>query len=152
LEIRVDDLQGAQIIALLQEHFAAMRRVSPLESCHVLDLAGLRQPGVTFWTIWDGDRLAGCGALKELTPGHGEIKSMRTVSSHQRRGVASRLMRHMIEEAKRRSYRRLSLETGAMAYFDPARALYASFGFAPCSPFGSYVEDPNSVFMAKDLR
>jgi len=129
-----------------------MRRTSPPESCHVLDLAGLRRPDITFWTLWDGDRLAGCGALKELTPEHGEIKSMRTATSYQRTGVASRLMRHMIEEAKRRNYRRLSLETGSMAYFDAARALYASFGFVPCAPFGDYVEDPNSVFMAKDLR
>jgi len=152
LNIRVDDLQGAQIIALLEEHVSALRRTSPPESCHVLDLAGLRRPDITFWTLWDGDRLAGCGALKELTAEHGEIKSMRTATAHQRTGVASRLMRHMIEEAKRRNYRRLSLETGSMAYFDAARALYASFGFVPCAPFGDYVEDPNSVFMAKDLR
>jgi putative acetyltransferase len=152
LEIRVDDLEGPQIIALLQEHLSALRRISPPESCHVLDLPGLRRPDITFWTVWDADRLAGCGALKELTPEHGELKSMRTASSYRRSGVASRLMRHMIEEAKRRNYRRLSLETGAMAYFDPARALYASFGFAACAPFSDYVEDPNSVFMAKDLR
>jgi putative acetyltransferase len=152
MQIRVDDLQGAQIVALLQEHLAAMRRVSPAESCHVLDLAGLRQSDVTFWTVWDGEQLAGCGALKELTPEHGEIKSMRTAGSHQRRGIASRLLRHLIEEANRRSYRRLSLETGAMAYFEPARALYSSFGFVICPPFNGYAEDPNSVYMAKDLR
>jgi putative acetyltransferase len=152
LEIRVDDLEGAQIIALLQEHLSALRRVSPPESCHVLDLPGLRRPDITFWTVWDGDQLAGCGALKELTPQHGEIKSMRTATSHLRKGVASQLMRHMIEEAKRRNYRRLTLETGPMAYFDPARALYASFGFVPCAPFGNYIEDPNSVFMVRDLK
>ena len=152
MEIRVDDLEGAQVIAMLQEHLSALRRVSRPESCHALDLPGLRRPDITFWTVWDGDQLAGCGALKELTPQHGEIKSMRTATSHLRKGVASQLMRHMIEEAKRRNYRRLSLETGPMAYFDPARALYASFGFVPCPPFGNYVEDPNSVFMAKDLR
>jgi putative acetyltransferase len=152
MQIRVDDLQGAQIIALLQEHFLAMRRVSPPESCHVLDLSGLRKADVTFWSVWDGDQLAGCGALKELTAEHGEIKSMRTVASNQRRGVASKLMHHMIEEAKRRGYHRLSLETGSMAYFDPARALYASFGFVPCPAFNGYVDDPNSVYMAKDLR
>jgi putative acetyltransferase len=137
---------------MLQEHLSALRRVSPPESCHVLDLLGLRRRDITFWTVWDSDQLAGCGALKELTPQHGEIKSMRTANSQQRKGVASQLLRHMIAEAKRRNYRRLSLETGSMAYFDAARALYASFGFVPCPPFGNYVEDPNSVFMAKDLR
>jgi putative acetyltransferase len=152
LEIRVDDLQGGQIIALLQEHLSALRRVSPPESCHVLDLAGLRRHDITFWTVWDGNQLAGCGALKALTREHGEIKSMRTAAGHRRKGVASQLMRHMIEEANRRNYRRLSLETGSMAYFDPARALYASFGFVPCAPFGDYVGDQNSVYMAKDLR
>jgi putative acetyltransferase len=152
VQIRLDELRGAQVIALLQEHFSTMHRVSRPESCHVLDLAGLRQPDVTFWSVWDGDQLAGCGALKALSADHGEIKSMRTASSQLRKGAASNLMRHMIEEAKRRSYRRLSLETGSMAYFDPARALYASFGFVPCPPFNGYVEDANSVYMAKDLR
>jgi putative acetyltransferase len=152
LEIRVDDLEGAQVIAMLQEHLSALRRVSPPESCHVLDLPGLRRPDITFWTVWDGDQLAGCGALKELTPQHGEIKSMRTATSHLRKGVASQLLRYMIAEAKRRNYRRLSLETGSMAYFDAARALYASFGFVPCAPFGNYIEDPNSVFMVRDLK
>lgn len=151
MKIRQDDLQGEQVIALLKEHLAALRSVSPPESCHALDLAGLRKPDVTFWSVWDGEQLAGCGALKELEPHHGELKSMRTATPHLRKGVASMLLRHMVEEAKRRGYRRLSLETGSMKYFDPARALYKRFGFAVCAPFGDYVEDPNSVYMAKDL-
>jgi putative acetyltransferase len=151
IEIRADDLRNAQVIELLQEHVAALRRVSPPGSCHVLDLAGLREADITFWSAWDGERLAGCGALKELAADQGEIKSMRTAAAFLRQGVASRLLRHMIDEAQRRRYRRLSLETGSMSYFDPARALYASFGFAPCGAFGGYVEDPNSVYMAKDL-
>lgn len=151
MRIVTDDLQGPDIIALLHEHLTALRSTSPPESCHVLDLEGLRQPDITFWSVWDGTQLAGCGALKELAPHHGELKSMRTARTHLRKGVASALLRHMIEEASRRGYRRLSLETGSMAYFDPARALYASFGFRKCAPFGGYVEDPNSVYMAKDL-
>jgi putative acetyltransferase len=151
LQIRVDDLKGPQVIALLQEHLAAMRSVSPPESCHVLDLAGLRRADVTFWSIWDGDALAGCGALKQLDARHGEIKSMRTARSHRRQGVGSRMLTHLLDEAARRDYRRLSLETGSMPYFDRARALYASFGFVDCAPFGDYVEDPNSVFMCRDL-
>jgi len=151
LEIRMDDLTGAEIIALLEEHLRCMAAASPPESRHALNLDGLRQPGITFWTIWSGSDLAGCGALKELDNQHGEIKSMRTAYAHQRRGVASQMLRHILEEAKRRGYRRLSLETGAMDYFDPARRLYASFGFARCGPFGNYVLDPNSVFMAKEI-
>ncbi len=126
-----------------------MKSVSPPESKHALDLAGLRRPEITFWTVWEGDKLAGCGALKELSAHHGEIKSMRTAAEFRRKGVAARLLRHMLDEAQRRNYKRLSLETGSMAYFGPARRLYASFGFANCGPFASYREDPNSIFMTK---
>jgi putative acetyltransferase len=151
LDIRVDDLTGAEIIALLREHLACMARVSPPQSRHALDLTGLRQPGMTFWTIWAGNELAGCGALKELDPLHGEIKSMRTAYAYQRRGIASRMLRHILEQATGRGYRRLSLETGSMDYFEPARRLYSRFGFAFCEPFGAYAVDPNSVFMTKEL-
>jgi putative acetyltransferase len=151
MEIRVDDLRGPEIIALLNEHLRCMAVVSPPESRHALDLDGLRQPDVTFWSIWNGSDLAGCGAMKELDEQHAEIKSMRTAYAYQRKGVASCVLRYLIEEAKRRGYRWLSLETGSMEYFEPARKLYASFGFTYCRPFGSYVEDSNSMFMTKEL-
>ena len=151
MEIRVDDLRGRQIIELLNEHLRSMKTVSPPESCHALNLDELRQPDITFWSIWDGSQLAGCGALKHLDGEHAEIKSMRTAESHRRKGVASQLLRHVIDEAKRRGHRRLSLETGSMAYFEPARRLYSSFGFTLCPPFATYIEDPNSVFMSKEL-
>ena len=109
-KIRVDDLQGAEIISLLHEHLRSMERVSPPESRHALDLAALRRPEITFWTLWERTELAGCGALKELAHDHAEIKSMRTTSAYQRRGVASKLLQHMITEAERRGYQRLSLE------------------------------------------
>jgi putative acetyltransferase len=147
MEIRLDDLRGSDIIALLNEHLNDMAQVSPPDSCHALDLDGLRKPNITFWTIWDGSALAGCGALKKIDDHHAEIKSMRTARACLRRGVAAHVLRHILVKAKLRGYRRLSLETGSMAYFDPARKLYSSFGFEYCSPFGSYVEDPNSVFM-----
>jgi putative acetyltransferase len=151
MEIRIDDLTGSEIVLLLEEHLRCMAVVSPRESRHALDLDGLRQRDITFWTIWSGTELAGCGALRELDPQHGEIKSMRTAYAYQRKGVASQMLRHIIAEAKRRGYSRLSLETGAMDYFEPARKLYASQGFAPCEPFDSYREDPNSVFMTMRL-
>lgn len=151
IEIRVDDLRGSEIAALLQEHLDSMAEHSPPESTHALDLDALRAPQVTFWSVWQGRELMGCGALKELDAQHGEIKSMRTVRSHLRKGVAAALLAHMLREAKRRAYRRLSLETGSMQAFAPARALYTRFGFQPCPPFANYVEDPYSVFMTREL-
>lgn len=147
MDIRIDDLQGNKIIALLREHKADLGLHSPPESCHALDLDGLRRPEITFWSAWETDQLLGCGALKELDAAHGEIKSMRTVRGHARKGVATRLMRHILQEARRRGYRRLSLETGSMEAFEPARALYERFGFEACGPFADYVEDPYSLFM-----
>jgi len=149
--IRVDDLRGAEIAALLDEHIRDMKSISPPESKHALDLEGLRQPEVTFYTVWDEDNLAGCGAILELDTSHAEIKSMRTAPGYLRKGVARRMLQHIIDVAIQRNYRRLSLETGSMEYFEPARKLYASFGFRICGPFANYVEDPNSVFMTKEL-
>jgi putative acetyltransferase len=149
--IRLDDLTGPEITGLLHEHLRCMAEVSPPESRHALNLDGLRQPGVTLWSLWDGPELAGCGALKELDSSHGEIKSMRTAYAYQRKGIASRMLQHLIAEAQRRGYRRLSLETGSMAYFEPAHQLYTRHGFAFSGPFGTYREDPNSVFMTLKL-
>jgi putative acetyltransferase len=151
MKITIDDLSGPAIAKLLQEHLQSLSAISPPESMHALDIDALRKPEITFWSAWVGEELVGCGALKELNAQHAEIKSMRTASAHLRKGVASRLLQHIMEEAKRRNYRRLSLETGSMASFEPARRLYAKFGFGNCGPFAGYVEDPNSVFMTREL-
>jgi len=151
MEIRLDDVRGAAVCGLIREHLQSMTLHSPPESIHALGLEALRQPEITFWSVWQDADLLGCGALKELDARHGEIKSMRTVSRHLRRGVAARLMEHIVEEAKRRSYRRLSLETGSMEAFAPARNLYQRYGFKVCGPFADYVEDPHSVFMTREL-
>ena len=151
MEIRVDDLRGAEIARLLEAHMRGMHEHSPPESVHALPIEQLRKPGITFWSVWQGAELMGCGALKELDARHGEIKSMRTAEAHLRKGVAARLLEHIVAEAKRRAYRRLSLETGAPDAFAPARNLYARFGFEVCGPFGDYIEDPNSVFMTREL-
>lgn len=151
LNIRLDDLQGPEIAALLTEHLRDMYATSPPESVHALDLSALRQPAISFWTAWQEGRLAGCGALKQLDTGHGEIKSMRTAQGFHRKGVAMQLLQHILGEARRRGYRRLSLETGSMAYFAPARALYLKAGFVECAPFGDYRSDPNSTFMTLAL-
>lgn len=152
MQIRLDDLSGPEIQALLAEHLRQMHQISPPESVHALDLAALRKPEITFWTVWAGGVLLGCGALKELDPTHGEIKSMRTAEAYRRRGVARVLLEHVIAEARRRSYRRLSLETGSMPAFEPARRLYERFGFTYCEPFADYAPDPNSVFMTRKLE
>ena len=149
--IRVDDLSGPEIRALLEEHVRNMHELSPPESVHALDLAALRNPAITFWTAWSQGKLLGCGALKALDPTHGEVKSMRTASARRRTGVGRAMLEHIIAEAGTRSYARLSLETGSMEAFAPARRLYESFGFTYCAPFSDYAEDPNSVFMTRTL-
>jgi putative acetyltransferase len=151
MRIEVDDLSRPEIHALLEEHLRSMHELSPPESVHALDLSGLRSPDVTFWSVWEGDTLVGCGALKELDAAHGEVKSMRTPAALRRRGAGRAVLAHIIEEAYRRGYTRLSLETGAFEAFKPAHRLYESFGFTFCGPFGDYTDDPNSVFMTKRL-
>jgi putative acetyltransferase len=151
MHIERDDLSRPEIAELLKEHLASMFVHTPPESVHALPIEGLRSPDITFWSVWENGELLGCGALKELEAQHGEIKSMRTASAHLRKGVAREVVRQIIAEAKRRGYRRLSLETGSMAAFEPARKLYATCGFTFCGPFGNYVNDPNSVFMTMEL-
>ncbi len=151
MRIVEDDLTGPQIRALLETHFAGMLASSPRGSCHFLDFDGLNAPDVTFWSIWDGQALAGCGALKEIDGEHGEIKSMRTHEDHLRKGVGAMMLTHIISEARERGYRRLSLETGSSEAFIPALAMYEAHGFKFCPPFGNYVEDPFSQFMTLAL-
>ena len=152
MRIIEDDLSRAEVVALLREHLDDMVRHSPPGSVHALDAGALRAPDVTFWTAWDGAQLLGCGALKQLHRGHGEIKSMRTARAHLGQGVATALLSHLIDESVRRLYARLSLETGSGPAFDAALALYEKFGFEYCGPFAGYREDPFSRFMTLDLQ
>lgn len=151
MDIQPGDLAHPQVLALLREHLDSMGLHSPPESIHALAPADLSRPDVTFWCVWNESALLGCGALKEIDGKHGEIKSMRTSSQHLRQGIASYMLRHLIAEANKRGYHRLSLETGTAEAFLPAQKLYASFGFSVCEPFGDYVEDPFSTFMTKAL-
>ncbi|MDP5147230.1 GNAT family N-acetyltransferase [Shewanella sp. ULN5] len=151
MEIRIDDLFGPEIAALLNEHLEDMYATSPPESVHALDLSKLRQPEITFWTVWDNDQLAGCGAIKQLSQTHAEIKSMRVAKAHRRKGVAAKLLQHMLAFAKANGYQKLSLETGTMDFFAPARQLYSRFGFQEGDKFADYRIDPNSMFMHKIL-
>jgi putative acetyltransferase len=152
MDIRVDDLSGDQVRALIAEHLLGMAEDSPPESIHALNLDGLKKPEITFWCAWEGNELLGCGAIKELNAEHGELKSMRTASAHLRKGVARHILTHIIAEATTRGYQRISLETGSMDSFIPARKLYEDFGFKYCEPFADYVLDPNSTFMTKVIE
>jgi len=151
-DIKLDDLTGEQILALLQTHLEDMQATSPPESKHALDISGLQDSSVKFWTIWQGEKLAGCAAYKTLTNTHAEIKSMRTSAQFKQQGVASKLLDYLINDAKQSGYERLSLETGSMEYFKPAHALYKKHGFITCPPFADYQADPNSLFMTLSLN
>lgn len=152
IEVRLDDLRGPEIAALLQEHLDAMRAHSPPESVHALDLDRLRAPDISFWTAWHEGQLAGCGALRELDSHHGEVKSMRTATPFLKQGIAAHILEHIIHVARDRGYRRLSLETGRPAPFHPAHRLYERFGFHECEPFADYASDPFSICMTLELQ
>lgn len=151
MDIRVDDLQGDAIKDLLRLHLDAMHQHSPPESVHALDVEALRHPSITFWTAYAHGELLGCGALKRLSPDHGELKSMRTADAQLRKGVARALLRHIESAARAEGMGRLSLETGSTAPFAAALRLYACEGFVECGPFGDYGLDPFSIFMTKSL-
>ena len=152
MHIEVDDLSRSQVHALLEEHLANMHELSPPEQVFALDLNKLRAPGITFWTVWDDGLLLGCGALKELTAKHGEVKSMRTPKALRSKGAGRAVMARIIAVARERGYDTLSLETGSHADFQPAQKLYQSFGFAYSGPFGAYLSNPHSVFMSLQLN
>ena len=152
MNITEGGLDEPDVVALLGEHLQGMAEHSPPESIHALDVERLRAPDITFWTMRDGEELLGCIALKQLDDRHGEIKSMRTASSHLRRGVAAALLRHVIAEGRRRSCDRLSLETGSGPGFEAAHVLYRKAGFVECGPFADYRDDPFSRFMTLEIR
>ncbi|WP_417068737.1 GNAT family N-acetyltransferase [Niveibacterium terrae] len=145
------DFSDPQVIELLRIHLAGMHRTSPKESVFALDLSGLQSPHISFWTIWEGDTLLGCGALKELSGDSGELKSMRTHPDHLRRGAARRLLAHLLDLARARGYHRLSLETGSGEAFEPALALYRNMGFANGEAFGDYAATGFNQFLHLDM-
>ena len=146
------DFADPALATFLQEHLDDMEPTAPPESRHALDLSALQAPDVRLWVATDDDGIVGTAALARVGPGHEEVKSMRTAPRARGRGVASALLAHVVADAGSRGVERLSLETGSMEFFAPARALYARAGFEPCEPFGTYVEDPNSVFMTMSLQ
>ena len=151
MHIEIDDLSRPQVHRLLEEHLANMYELSPPEQVFALDLNELRVPGITFWTVWDEQTLLGCGALKELSPTHGEIKSMRTPAMARGKGAGRAVLEHIISVGRQRGYTRLSLETGTHPAFEPAHNLYRNHGFVLSGAFGTYGPNPHSLFMALEF-
>jgi putative acetyltransferase len=151
MKIIEDRMESSAVLDLLREHLEDMNATSPAESVHALDVSDLKEPSVTFWSSWEGEQLLGCVALKALTSEHGELKSMRTTTLARKKGVGSTMLRHVLEHARQQGMTKISLETGSMTYFAPARALYEKHGFEYCDPFADYSEDPNSQFMTLAL-
>ena len=145
------NFDNSDVNDLLKKHFIELRSVSPAGSTHVLDIDGLKDPSIKFWSLWEGKKLIGCGALKFLEKEHGEFKSIRVADEFRKRGIGERIINHLIEEAKKLKISKLSIETGAGEFFLPARKLFSKFGFKTCPPFAHYKDDPNSCYYTLNL-
>ena len=145
------NFDNSEVNDLLNKHFIELRSVSPAGSTHVLDIDGLKDQSIKFWSLWENNKLVGCGALKFLEKNHGEFKSIRVADEFKKKGIGERIINHLIEEAKKLKISKLSIETGAGKFFLPARNLFSKFGFKKCPPFAHYKEDPNSCYYTLDL-
>tara|TARA_B100000902_G_scaffold246033_1_gene232900 strand:- start:113 stop:568 length:456 start_codon:yes stop_codon:yes gene_type:complete len=145
------NFDNSEVNNLLKKHFIELRSVSPAGSTHVLDINGLKDPSIKFWSLWENNKLLGCGALKFLEKSHGEFKSIRVADEFKKKGIGERIINHLIDEAKKLKISKLSIETGAGDFFLPARNLFSKFGFKTCPPFAHYKEDPNSCYYTLDL-
>ena len=145
------NFDNSDVNDLLKKHFIELRSVSPAGSTHVLDIDGLKDPSIKFWSLWEDNKLVGCGALKFLEKNHGEFKSIRVADEFRKKGIGSRIINHLIEEAKKLQISKLSIETGAGEFFLPARNLFSKFGFKLCPPFAHYKEDPHSCYYTLNL-
>ncbi len=138
-----------EVNELLKKHFIELRAASPKGSAHVLDIPGLKITSIKFWSLWEKDRLVGCGALKFLDNEHGEFKSIRVHDNFRNKGNGIKVIKHLIYEAKKLNIKRISIETGAGIFFEPARKLFKKCDFNPCKPFAHYKEDINSLYLTK---
>ena len=145
------NFDNPDVNALLKKHFVELRSVSPAGSTHVLDIAGLKDNTIKFWSLWENNEIIGCGALKFLDKGHGEFKSIRVADKFRKLGIGEKIIEHLIEEAKKLEISKLSIETGAGEFFLPARKLFSKFGFKKCPPFAHYKNDPNSCYYTLNL-
>ena len=146
------NFNNPKVNELLTKHFIELRLVSPAGSTHVLDIAGLKDYSIKFWSLWENNELIGCGALKFLDKIHGEFKSIRVVDKFRKKGAGEKIINHLIGEAKKLGIKKLSIETGSGKFFEPARKLFKKFDFQLCKPFAHYKDDPNSCFYTKDIN
>ena len=145
------NFDNTKVNNLLKKHFIELRSVSPAGSTHVLDVEGLKDPSIKFWSLWENEKLIGCGALKFLDSQHGEFKSIRVADEFRKKGFGEKIIFHLIEEAKKLKINKISIETGSGNFFKSARELFKKFGFEPCDPFAHYTEDPNSCYYTKNI-
>ena len=145
------NFDNTKVNNLLKKHFIELRSVSPAGSTHVLDVEGLKDPSIKFWSLWENEKLIGCGALKFLDSQHGEFKSIRVADEFRKKGFGKKIIFHLIEEAKKLKIKKISIETGSGNFFKSARELFKKFGFEPCEPFAHYTEDPNSCYYTKNI-
>ena len=145
------NFDNTKVNNLLKKHFIELRSVSPAGSTHVLDIEGLKDPSIKFWSLWENEKLIGCGALKFLDSQHGEFKSIRVADEFRKKGFGEKIIFHLIEEAKKLKIKKISIETGSGNFFKSARELFKKFGFEPCEPFAHYKEDPNSCYYTKNI-
>ena len=145
------NFDNTKVNNLLKKHFIELRSVSPAGSTHVLDVEGLKDPSIKFWSLWENEKLIGCGALKFLDSQHGEFKSIRVADEFRKKGFGEKIIFHLIEEAKKLKIKKISIETGSGNFFKSARELFKKFGFEPCEPFAHYTDDPNSCYYTKNI-
>tara|TARA_Y100000590_G_C15149825_1_gene799419 strand:- start:162 stop:623 length:462 start_codon:yes stop_codon:yes gene_type:complete len=142
------NFDNSEVLELLNKHFIELRSVSPEGSAHVLDIKGLKDKNIKFWSLWEDNLLMGCGALKFLSEEHGEFKSIRVADRFKKKNNGIKILKHLIFEAKKLNIKKISLETGTGNFFTPARKLFNKCGFKLCKPFAHYKEDPNSCYMS----
>ena len=145
------NFDNQEVDQLLKKHFIELRSVSPAGSTHVLDIDGLKDPSIKFWSLWENEKLMGCGALKFLNENHGEFKSIRVADLYRGKGYGEKIITYLIQKSKKLNIKRISIETGSGEFFKSARKLFKKFGFKECKPFGHYKIDSNSCYMTLSI-
>ena len=151
MKVIENNFDNVEVHNLLTKHFIELRSVSPDDSCHVLNIQGLKDPSIKFWSFWEENKLIGCAALKFLDKKHGEFKSIRVEDEFRGKGIGEKIISHLIDVSRKEGIKKLSIETGAGDFFSSARKLFKKFGFKTCAPFANYKEDPHSCYFDLEI-